>query len=505
MGHIGRQCLVNTLKSLYTINMNPPAALTIVVVFGITGDLAQHRLLPALSHLFRERRLPKQLTVLGISRRPWSVRGSSRSILRHVQGDASDPSMYTRLHETINSLNPRAHCRNILYYLAVAPELYPTIATHLHAAKLSYGCAAHGSFCRIVIEKPFGTDLSSARLLNRTLTRCFAENQIYRIDHYLGKETVQNILTFRFANDIFSPLWNRDGIDHVQITAAESIGIENRGAYYDATGALRDFVQNHLLQLLAHIAMEEPRAFASTQVRRERIKILSALKRFSPHDVESSTVRGQYRAGHIGGNVVAGYREEPRVLRGSATETFAALTLYVQNDQWRDVPFYLRTGKRLSGQFDKFTEIAVQFKERSKHLFHGYAGDEPNALFFRIQPDESITIRYTMKEPGLTQKVTSVDTTLCYASAFEARAHDAYERLILDALQGDQTLFTHTDEVEAEWRFVAPILDAWHHAKKPPLAFYNAGSWGPVEAKRLIERDGRAWTPYKPGICMPAS
>lgn len=491
---------------------------TTIVVFGITGDLAHRKLIPALYYLHANSLLPEDFSIIGVGRRSISRESLLREFKKNIparelssrrwhtfagrfsflKGDVADSALYRELSRRLADLKRSSHCQNILYYLVVS-SFYGYVAKNLSVCHLTSGCVRHGSFTRLVIEKPFGADLESSRALNRVLRRCFREEQIFRIDHYLGKETVQNILTFRFANDIFSPLWSREGVDHVQITAAESIGIENRGAYFDATGALRDMAQNHLLQVLAHVAMEEPRLFSSGAVRDARLRVLASLRPIPARDMRASTVRGQYAAEKSANKNIIPYRKEASVSPRSATETFAALKLFIENDRWRGVPFYLRTGKRLQ---EKFTEIAVQFKERSEHLFHGYPGDEPNAIFFRIQPDESITIRFTVKKPGLVQEVKTADTTLCYSS-FTARQHDAYERLLLDALSGDQTLFTRTDEVEAQWRFITPIAEAWRDGRLPRLEAYAAGSWGPAGAARLIERDGRTWYPYKPGICTP--
>jgi glucose-6-phosphate 1-dehydrogenase len=487
-----------------------------IVIFGITGDLARKKLIPAIYDLFADNLLPDNFSLIGIARRqpdkekwragirPEKLAGGRwdefTDRMLFIQSDASETTSYAQLCSVLKKTAGKAHCLNVLYYLAVSPALYPVIAQNLQACKLSSGCRAHGSFARIIIEKPFGTDLASARKLNRILRRCFAEDQIYRIDHYLGKETVQNITTFRFANDVFVPLWDNKGVDHVQITAFEEDGIAERGAYYDATGALKDMVQNHMLELLAHIAMEEPKKFDSNSVRAERIKLLKRLKPLTKLQIRNQTVRGQYSGDAGGENVKRAYRTESNVSPRSETETFAALKLYIDNARWRGVPFYIRTGKRLS---TRYTEIAVQFKERSEHLFHGYPGDEPNVVQFRLQPDDSITLRFTVKAPGLTQTVKTVDSTLCYSNAFSAKPSKAYARLILDAINGDQMLFTHTDEVEAQWKFISGISDAWKSSKASPLELYAAGGNGPGQANALIERDGRKWMPYRPGICSP--
>jgi glucose-6-phosphate 1-dehydrogenase len=348
-----------------------------------------------------------------------------------------------------------------------------------------------GGWRRIVIEKPFGHDLESAHRLNRDVARVFRESQVYRIDHYLGKETVRNLLVFRFANGIFEPIWNRRHIDHVQITVAESLGVEGRGAFYEETGATRDVLQNHLLQLMSLVAMEPPTTFEAEPLRDEKVKVIRAIAEKSRDEIERDVVRGQYGKGWVNAMPVPGYREEPEVDPESETETFVAVKLYVDDWRWSDVPFYLRTGKRLP---KRTTEIAIQFKEVPHKLFRESATDpESNLLAIRIQPDEGIMLRFAAKIPGLGIDVRSVTMDFTYGSAFTVDSPDAYETLILDALLGDASLFTRADEVEQAWAIVDPMLDAWADGPPPAFPNYEAGTWGPPEADELLARDGKKW------------
>ncbi len=411
--------------------------------------------------------------------------------LYYVSGDSQDPDTYQRLHQQLAEIDQEQGTQgNYFYYLAIMPELFSTVVGHLGAAGLVQ--EENGHWRRVIIEKPFGRDLDSARTLNRELGQALAEGQIYRIDHYLGKETVQNILVFRFANGIFEPIWNRRYIDHVQLTVAETIGVETRGAYYDQAGALRDMVPNHIFQLISLTAMEPPNSFAARAVRDEQGKVLQAVVRLSPEQVLRQTVRGQYAAGLVGGEHVPGYREEPNVPPDSRTETFAALKLSIDNWRWNDVPFYLRTGKRLP---KRVTEIAIQFKRAPAILFRNTPIERlsPNRLVLHIQPDEGISLRFGAKIPGTVMRLGSVNMDFQYADYFGSMPSTGYERLLHDCMIGDATLFQRADMVEAGWEIVEPVLDIWHAV--PPRTFpnYDAATWGPAEAQELIERDGRAW------------
>jgi glucose-6-phosphate 1-dehydrogenase len=416
--------------------------------------------------------------------------------LRVVFGDLDDPSTYDRLRAQLDELS----LRHALFYLAVPPTLFGGIARGLGAAGLNQAPAAGSgaapaagepAWRRIVVEKPFGRDVATARALNQELAAAFAETQIYRIDHYLGKETVQNLMVFRFANGIFEPVWNRRYIDHVQITVAESVGVEGRGGYYETAGALRDMVQNHLFQLLALTAMEPPNSFDADRVRDERVKVLRAIRPFTPEVVARDVVRGQYAAGAVGGQPVVGYREEPTVSPSSATETYVALKLRVDNWRWADVPFYLRTGKRLAR---RVSEIAITFKSPPLLLFREVCAEQvvPNTLIVRIQPDEGIALRFQAKVPGPDLSVGLVRMDFKYADYFGAKPSTGYETLLYDVMTGDQSLFHRADMVETGWEVVAPILQAWERAPDG-VQGYPASTWGPSRADALLIRDGREW------------
>jgi glucose-6-phosphate 1-dehydrogenase len=486
---------------------------SVVVLFGATGDLAHRKVLPALYHLWRTDLLPHEFQVLAVGRRPFDdetfragIRASLEKYSRilpldaeawrsfeerisylHLDFEDADgfDSLVTRLDGIDRDCGTRG---NRLFYLATQPSQFAEIVGQLGRVGLDHERLESG-WRRVVIEKPFGHDLDSAKRLNREVAKVFRESQVYRIDHYLGKETVRNLLVFRFGNGIFEPLWNRRYVDHVQITVAESIGIENRGAFYEATGASRDVLQNHLLQLVSLVAMEPPATFEANALRDEKVKVLRAISS-DPLNPATDAVRGQYGPGWVAATQVPGYRQEPDVDPESETETFVAARLTIDDWRWSGVPFYVRTGKRLP---KRATEIAIQYREVPHRLFkdEGVAPDA-NLLAIRIQPDEGIMLRFGAKVPGLRLDVRSVTMDFTYGSAFNVDSPDAYETLILDALQGDASLFTRADEVEEAWGIVDPIINAW--AEGPPdFPNYDAGTWGPTAADDLPVRDGRRW------------
>lgn len=485
----------------------------VMVIFGAGGDLTSRKLAPALYNLMVDGLLPQSLAVVGFSRGDttdskfrtamadaigkFSRRPVDSAIMERlaaslwfIGSDFDDPKGYQILKERLDTWEREKGAQNRLFYLATPPAAYPVIARRLGESGLNRASAAD-RFVRLAVEKPFGRDTESAMALNDQLHQVFPEPQIFRLDHYLGKETVQNILVFRFANGIFEPLWNRQYIDHVQITVAESIGVGTRGGYYDQAGAARDMVQNHLLQLLSLVAMEPPVAFEADAVRSEKVKVLRAIHPFSPRDVQTNAVRGQYTDGVADGDPVLGYRDEAGVPSDSRTETFVALKLLVDNWRWAGVPFYLRTGKRLA---KRCSEIAIQFQRVPHRFFRSLDMPEiePNVLTLRIQPDEGISLKFGAKVPGPTVRIQSVHMDFLYGTAFLDEPPEAYERLLLDCLHGDSTLFTRHDEVEAAWTLVTALLNGWAQANDP-VPVYEAGSWGPLEAMALIERDGRRW------------
>jgi glucose-6-phosphate 1-dehydrogenase len=407
------------------------------------------------------------------------------------QGDFADPDTYDRLAVRLDEIDAgHGTLGHRLFYLATQPSAFPTIVAQIGRCGLDHEVHG-GGWRRIVIEKPFGRDLDSAKRLNREVARVFREAQVYRIDHYLGKETVRNLLVFRFGNGIFEPIWNRRYVDHVQITVAESLGVEERGAFYEETGAARDVLQNHLLQLLSLVAMEPPATFEADALRDEKAKVLRAIAEPTRLEVAHGVVRGQYASGWVEGGPVPGYREEPKVDPLSETETFVAARFLVDDWRWSGVPFYLRTGKRLPR---RATEIAIQFREVPHRLFREASVDpEPNLLAIRIQPDEGILLRFGSKVPGLGLDIRTVNMDFTYGSAFAVDAPEAYETLLLDAMLGDASLFTRADEVEAAWSIVSPIVDAWIDGPAPDFPDYAAGTWGPEAADALLERDGRRW------------
>ena len=483
----------------------------IVVIFGASGDLTKRKLLPALYHLKQQNLLPEEFAVVGVARRDLSATFTADmqdGIVKFGGVDTGDSNLkpfldrvkyfatefdndegFEKLKAFLAGIDKQYGTQgNRLFYLAVAPEYFADITDRL--GKHGMAKPANGAkFVHVVIEKPFGTDLNSARKLNDEINRVLDENQIFRIDHYLGKETVQNILVFRFGNTLFEPVWNRNFIDHVEITAAESIGIEGRGPFYEQAGALRDVLQNHVMEVLSFVAMEPPDSFEADAVRTEKLKVWRAI---DPIPVED-TARGQYGPGEVEGQKVIGYRQEDRVNPQSTTETYAAMKLQIENWRWAGVPFYIRAGKRLA---KRVTEVTVTFKQPPLHLFKGNSANSslcPNVLKIRIQPDEGIALVFGAKVPGPSTDVKPVNMDFSYAESFGKSSANGYERLLLDAMLGDGTLFAHRDGVEATWALMTPILEAWQ--ANPPKDFpnYAAGSWGPVEADALVKRDGRRW------------
>ena len=488
-----------------------PVHPTTLVIFGATGDLAKRKLLPALYNLAHEGSLPERFNLIGVSRSGKSdevFRAEMREAIeqfsrtppnaevldallenvRYCAGSFDDPQVYRAVADCIEAFDEGAGIVfNRVFYLSTAPEFFPVIVEALGEAKLSRHKDAE---VRVVIEKPFGYDLDSARKLNRRVLRVFREKQVYRIDHYLGKETVQNVLAFRFANSMFEPVWNRNYIDYVQITAAEDLGIGTRAGYYDHAGALRDLVQNHMLQLLALLCMEPPTAFNADQVRNEKVKVMQAVRPPTPEEVLQIAVRAQYEPGAVAGEPVRGYLEEDGVPPDSFTETYAALRLTVNNWRWAGVPIYLRTGKRLPR---KLTEIAVTLKPVPHLAFQegGSLGVQPNELILTVQPDEGVSLTLGAKIPGARMRIRPVNMEFRYGTAFLSQSPEAYERLILDAMRGEALLFTRDDEVDALWSIIDPILAAWK-AAGGPIPQYPAGSQGPPEAEAQLE-PGHHW------------
>jgi len=483
----------------------------VVVIFGASGDLTKRKLLPALFHLEQAGLLPEEFGMVGVARRDLGkgfaedmkqgilqfggVKDGADKLEKFI-GKVSyhamnfdDDSGYVQLKTLLEKYDKEHGTKgNRLFYLAVAPEYFSDIIQSLGRHGMAH---PEKGQVRIIIEKPFGHDLESARELNHEVNKVFGEEQIFRIDHYLGKETVQNILVFRFANGIFEPIWNRNYVDHVQITAAENIGIEGRGPFYEKAGALRDVVQNHVMELLSFMCMEPPVSFDAEAVRREKFKVWRGIR---PVSLEN-TVRGQYGPGNVDGKPVKGYREEDRVDPNSKTETFAALKLEIENWRWAGVPFYLRAGKRLQ---KRATEITVQFKQPPMLLFDRVsrgpcAEIQPNVITMRIQPDEGISLRFGAKVPSPDMTVCPVVMDFNYAAAFGTSSANGYERLLLDAMLGDATLFAHRDGVEATWALYTPVLEAWAESAVKDFPNYASGSWGPEAAEKLLQRDGRKW------------
>jgi glucose-6-phosphate 1-dehydrogenase len=491
----------------------------IVVIFGASGDLTKRKLLPALYHLDQGGLLPQDFAVLGVARRPLEqsfAPDMKEGIIAGGGVEETDPKLapfvdrvqyfamnfddnagYEGLKAKLADMDAKYKTRgNRLFYLATAPEYFSDIVNFLGKHDMAQpgadaGVNGKAPWVRTIIEKPFGHDLDSARALNDEVNKVFNEDQIFRIDHYLGKETVQNILVFRFANGIFENIWNRNYIDHVEITAAESIGIEGRGPFYEQAGALRDVVQNHVMELLSFVAMEPPVSFKADAVRAEKVKVWKAITPIHPAD----TVRGQYGPGMVDGKAVPAYRQEDRVHPRSQTETYAALRLEIENWRWAGVPFYIRAGKRLP---KRVTEITIQFKQPPMLLFkggecHDSSAIKPNLISMRIQPDEGISLRFSAKLPGPSMDISPVQMNFSYADAFGKSWANGYERLLLDAMLGDGTLFAHRDGVEATWALITPILKAWSESPVKDFPNYAAGTWGPSAADALLESEGRKW------------
>jgi glucose-6-phosphate 1-dehydrogenase len=495
---------------LDNLRIEPTPGATTLVIFGASGDLTTRKLLPALHSLSRGQRLPARFAIVGVARTELSddqfrqqfedslrqftkVNAAGDEVTRSLQtqmyfvaGELTDPALYNRLAQRLRQIG----AEGVLYYLAIPPSVYGTVVEGLGAAGLA-GTPEHG-WRRVIVEKPFGTDLASAQKLNHLLHLHFTEEQIFRIDHYLGKETVQNLLVLRFANGMFEPIWNRRYIDQVQITAAETVGVERRASYYEGAGALRDMVQNHLMQLLALVAMEPPTEFNAASVRDRKMDALLAVQPVMSGEEPPAVVRGQYAQGWVDGKEVPGYRSEPGVAPQSTTETFVALRLKLDSWRWAGVPFYLRTGKRLP---KRTTEIAIQFHRPPLQIFKRVSPTPltSDLLVINVQPDEGISLRFNAKIPGTRMQVAPVMMNFRYGTTFRGEVPEAYETLLLDAMLGDPTLFARHDFVEASWALVTPINDMWRALGDAPLPSYESGEWGPREADALIEQDARRW------------
>jgi glucose-6-phosphate 1-dehydrogenase len=511
--------LVPTLEVEDLLDKRIPEA-CVMVIFGASGDLTERKLIPALYYLARQNRLPKGFSVVGCAKTPYTDdsfrekmrRGVTKylnlpsandpaldsflSKAHYISDDFGDAAAYSQLNDLLSKLDQeRGTGGNRLFYLATPPSFFPVIVKHLGDTGLSRPESCPGCWARIIIEKPFGRDLESARALNQTVTNVFREDQIYRIDHYLGKETVQNLLVFRFANGIFEPFWNRRYIDHVQICVAEEIGIEGRGSYYEEAGLVRDMIQNHVLSLLSLVVMEPPSIFEATAVRDEKVKAMRALRPLPLDRLGDYAVRGQYVEGWNDGEKMVAYRAEPKVSPQSTTETFAAFKFYIDNWRWADVPVYVRSGKRLP---KRVSEITIQFRRVPHLLFKETVTKaiEPNLLSVRIQPDEGISLKFNAKIPDTRMKISPVNMDFRYRDAFRVETPPtAYETLLLDCMLGDPMLFTRDDFVDLAWELINPVLDRWKQDGRKGLSFYEAGTWGPPEADTFIERDGphRHW------------
>ncbi len=476
------------------------------VIFGATGDLSRKKIFPALFVLFKAQLLPEKFKIIAAARTS-HTRESFAQILKetievkdkswnnftqkidYLSADIAENKNLQELSRLLEDFEEKSNvCIKRIFHMAVSPAIYQKALENLGRNGLHLGCTTHGSRARIVVEKPFGTDLKTSQEIHTKLTKYFDQDQIYRIDHYLGKETVQNIFAFRFGNELFEPVWNNHFIDHVQITQAEYRGIEKRGEFYDRTGALRDITQNHLLQLLTLITMEEPHKFEAKSILKKKLEIISSIKKLTPEDALTSTARGQYQ----------GYLAEEKVTSNSQTETYALTKLTIENPRWQSVPFYLRTGKKLEGNV---TSIIIQFKEKGHKIFEDFWEKPlPNHITLQIQPNEGIGIRLVAKKPGLTTQLEPVDMEFCYKTSFDVPQPDAYERLLLDIVLGDQSLFLSQDIIEESWKVIDPIRQVWDSGK-PKLSLYKPGSWGPKEAADLIEKDGRQWLAPLLTIC----
>jgi glucose-6-phosphate 1-dehydrogenase len=491
-----------------------------MVIFGAGGDLTKRLVVPALYNLVASKFLTEQFAIIGVdlaekTDAEWrqSLREMTETFVKagaggtetfdqdvwnwienrmfYLRGDLNNPETYQELKSKLSGLDEsRGTCGNYLFYLAISDRFFGSVVDHLGQSGLA--AEGEGHWRRIVIEKPFGHDLESARALNRQILAVISEKQVYRIDHFLGKETVQNIMMFRFANGMFEPIWNRDRIDHVQITVAETVGVERRGLFYESTGALRDMVPNHVFQLVAMTAMEAPNSFSADAVRAEKAKVIEAIRVCSPDEVKCDAVRGQYGPGELGDKTVPGYRGEPDVAADSVVESYAAMKLSIDNWRWSGVPFYVRTGKRMAA---RKSQLAIRFKETPGVLFRGTQvhAPPPNWLLLRIQPDEGIALEFGAKIPGPAVRVGDVRMDFKYADYFGTAPRTGYETLLYDVMIGDATLFQRADNVEAGWRVVQPVLDAWAHEKPANFPNYAAGSQGPEEANELLARDGRKW------------
>jgi glucose-6-phosphate 1-dehydrogenase len=491
-----------------------------IVIFGASGDLTARKLIPALYHLFKEKQMPSDFRVIGFARREktdesWRTElrealdqfsrtkpvddavwtGFAKNLF-YCLGDMTDTAAYQKLEKLLGSFGNSKLKQNLLFYLATSPSQFGLVAEQLHSAKLLHKDSGKG-WQRIVVEKPFGHDLSSAVQLNGELTRFAHEQQVFRIDHYLGKETVQNILMFRFSNSIFERLWNRDSVSHVQITVSESLGVGQRGGYYEEAGALRDMVQNHLLQVMSLVAMEPPVSLDAEPIRDEKVKLLKSIRPLTTEAVAKQVVRGQYFAGTVNGKLVQGYRQETKVKPDSNVETYAALKLYVDNWRWSGVPFYLRTGKYLPFSA---SEVRIQFCPTPNVLFAAQCNNQldPNAITLRLQPNEGISLRFNGKVPGTSTSVRPVRMSFAYDSEFGAYTPEAYERLLLEAMAGDATLFIRRDEVETAWGIVDAVRKGWNDKPLTNRDFYGAGTWGPVASDDLLAQLGHAWRNPQP-------
>ena len=480
-----------------------------LVVFGASGDLTRRKLMPAIHSLVRDGLLHPQSWIVGFARSPWSdddfreqMRGALdehseadegawndlSTRLAYVPGNFDDEQSFANLAQRLRELKTKGAPENRLFYLATPPSFFGVIAGHLGSAGLVTG-HDRSPWTRLIIEKPFGRDRASAAALNSSLYQTFHEDQIFRIDHYLGKETVQNILVFRLANGFMEPVWNERYIDHIQITVAETLGVGSRGGYYDRAGVLRDMFQNHMMQLLSLVCMEPPVVFKAKEVRDEKVKVLQAIQSMSAEDVAANVVRGQYAAGAAAGEPVPGYLEEENIPSASKNDTFIAARLFVETWRWSGMPIYVRSGKRLP---KRATEASIVFKQPPVHLFRHAGSPAPNVLTLRVQPDEGISLSFNSKRPGQTMDVDPVRMDFSYAASFGRKSTEAYQRLLLDALLGDSTLFAREDEVDLAWEIVDAVDDAWSRESRGP-ALYKAGTWGPRESSLLLERDGRRW------------